>query len=110
MNTFVTIFGWICLGAICVALCALVVVAAAESCHRALERFEWAIAAKTRHEVGRSIGASAWWFSECPDTSLALRILAERLINQGAADANDWRQQWRNARQPSDKATESQHD
>lgn len=98
MSTFVTIMGWLCLALICFGIAATVVYAAATACSKALERFEWAIDAKTRHEVGRSIGASAWWFSECPDTSLALRILAERLMNQGGADADQWREQWRKAR------------
>ena len=100
MSTFVTIVGWLCLVFICLGIASAVVYAAAVACSKALERFEWAIDAKTRHEVGRSIGASAWWFSECPDTSLALRILAERLMTQGGADADQWREQWRKARQP----------
>lgn len=99
MTTFISIFGWICLALLCVAFAGLAVALAATACKKALERFEWAVDAKTRHEVGRSIGASAWWFSECPDTSLALRILAERLVNQGGADADQWREQWRKARQ-----------
>lgn len=108
MTTFITIMGWVTVAAVCIALAAFGVALAADQCRRALERFEWAVDAKTRHEVGRSIGASAWWFSENPDTSLALRILAERLINQGGADADQWREQWRKARQLPSTSTASQ--
>jgi hypothetical protein len=98
VNTFVTIVGWMCLLLLSAAFAGLAVVIAATACRKALERFEWAIDAKTRHEVGRSIGASSHWFSENPDTSLALRILAERLMNEGGADADQWREQWRKGR------------
>jgi ribosomal protein L16/L10AE len=65
-----------------------------------MERFEWAVAAKTLTEAGRSLGASAWWFSECPDTSLAIRIIAERMKDGMGFDSNQMREQWRKGRQP----------
>jgi hypothetical protein len=98
MDNVVTFFGWFCLAVLSLAACAAACGAAAYWVSKAMERFEWAIDIKTRHEVGRSIGASAWWFSESPDTSLALRILSEKLINNGCADADQWRQQWREAK------------
>lgn len=107
VNTFVTIMGWVCIALICLAALAVAVSFAATAVQKMLERFEWAIDSKTRHEVGRSIGASAHWFGESPDTYLAIRILAERLINQGGADAHQWREQWRQqiAARTTDKAT-----
>lgn len=99
MNDVATFVGWFCLAVLSLAVCAAACGWAGYMISKALERFEWAVDSKTRAEVGRSIGASAWWFSESPDTSLALRILAERLMTQGDADANQWREQWRKARQ-----------
>lgn len=99
MNTFVTAVGWFVIAVLSFAAACAAGSLLIWRFQKALERFEWAVDAKTRHEMGRSIGASAWWFSECPDTSLALRILAERLINEGGADADQWRTQWRQARQ-----------
>lgn len=105
MSTFVTAVGWFVIAMLCMALACGMVCLVLYCYDKAMQRFEWAVDAKTRHEVGRSIGASSWWFSECPDTSLALRILAERLMNQGGADADQWREQWRKARKSPSTST-----
>lgn len=98
MNTFATYVGWFCLALLCLAGAALAVTCAADACRRTLERFEWAIDAKTRQEIGRSIDASGWWFSESPDTSLAIRIIGTRLARGESTDADSMREQWRRGR------------
>jgi hypothetical protein len=96
----VTIVGWLCIAAICLAVAAFAVGFAAQACRVALQRFEWAVDEKTRHEIGRSISASGHWFSENPDTSLAIRILGERLMTGQSTDSDQWREQWRKGRAP----------
>jgi hypothetical protein len=98
MNQFVTFVGWACLLFTSIAALAACVAVAANCCKRALERFEWAVDAKTRQDVGRSLDASGWWFSECPDTSLAIRIIGTRLARGESIDADGMRAQWRKAR------------
>lgn len=98
MNILVSALGWMCLVALCIAAAALAIALAAHCYGKAMERFEWAVDAKTRHALGRSIAASAHWFSESQDTWLALKILGERIINQGGADSDQWREEWRKAR------------
>lgn len=108
MTTFVTILGWLCILFICISILCGAIGFAAMFVGKALERFEWAIAGKTRHEVGRSISASAHWFSESDDAWRALKILGDRLTRgMGAADPNEWREEWRRqraakAKQPAD--------
>lgn len=97
MQTFITIVGWLTVVLICAAALAFAVALAADLCRRALERFEWAVGDKVRHELGRSIHASAHWFGECQDTALAIKMLGDRLIRQGCADSNEWREAWRGA-------------
>lgn len=99
MTTFVTCIGWFVLAMLSVASASGMICLALYLYEKAMQRFEWAVAAKTLQETGRSIGASAWWFSECPDTSLALRLLAERMTNGLAiSDTSNWREQWRKGR------------
>lgn len=98
MNDFATFAGWfvfcmLSLVLACAAICAVIWLY-----QKAMERFEFAVAAKTLAEAGRSLGATAWWFSESPDTSLAIRIVAERMANGLAFDSSQMRDQWRNSR------------
>jgi hypothetical protein len=99
MNDFPTYLGWLCLVLVCLATLAFAIALAADLCRRALERFEWAVIAKARQEVGRSLDASGWWFSESPDTSLVVRIIGTRLARGEGIDADSMREQWRKARQ-----------
>lgn len=98
MNDIIAVFGWFCLATICFAVAGFAVALAADLCRRAMERYYWSIDTKTRQEVGRSLGASAYWFSECPDAALAIRIVAERLASGGSTDADSMREQWRKGR------------
>lgn len=97
MNTFAAVCGWIvivALAAVAVCLSASLMFALAR---KAFEKAYFAIDEKARHELGRSIHASAHWFGECQDTALAIKMLGDRLIRQGSADANEWREAWRGA-------------
>lgn len=107
MTNFPTVLGWLCIAMMCLAVLAFAVALAADLCRRALERFEWAIAAKVRQDVGRSLDASGWWFSESPDASLAIRIIGTRLSRGESIDAGGMREQWRKARMPQASAAES---
>lgn len=89
-----------------IAATAAAVAIAASCCKRALERFEWAVDTKTRQHVGRSLDSSGWWFSECPDTSLAIRIIGTRLARGESIDADSMREQWRKARSSQGKRVE----
>lgn len=100
MNAFITVCGWLIVVLIVAGACALLVTVAADTCRRMLQRFEWAIDTKTRQEVGRSLDASGWWFSESPDASLIVRIIGTRLARGESIDADSMREQWRKARAP----------
>jgi hypothetical protein len=98
MNAFITVCGWLVVVLMVTAGCALLVIVAADMCRRMLQRFEWAVDTKTRQEVGRSLDASGWWFSESPDASLIVRIIGSRLARGESIDADSMREQWRKAR------------
>jgi hypothetical protein len=100
MINFPEVVGWTCIVVICLIALALAVALAAYLCGKALERFEFAIAMKARQDAGRSLDASAWWFSESPDTSLAIRIIGTRLARGESIDADTMREQWRKAKTP----------
>jgi hypothetical protein len=111
MTAFVTCVGWFVIAMLSLALAAGMICIALWLYEKAMERFEWSVAAKTLQEAGRSIGASAWWFSECPDTSLALRILAERMTNGLAvSDTSNWREQWQKGRRASNCTRSHPHE
>jgi hypothetical protein len=98
LSTFITIVGWLCLTFICLSVLCGAVGFAAMFVGKALRRFEWAVADKTRHEVGRSIAASAHWFSESDETRKALKILGDRLTRGLATGPDEWREEWRKER------------
>lgn len=106
MTAFVTCIGWFVIAMLALALAVGMVCLALWLYQKAMERFEWAVAAKTLSESGRSLGACAWWFSECPDTTLALRIVAERMTGGMGFDANQMREQWRKGRVTDNSAPE----
>jgi hypothetical protein len=107
MNDFVTGIGWFVIAALTLALACGMICLVLTCYEKAMQRFAWAVDAQTRMELGRSIGASSWWFSEHPETSLALRILAERLGQGLSPDPDQWRDQWRKGLK-SDSAGDSQ--
>lgn len=98
MNTFVTCVGWFVLAMLSIGIACGMVCAVIYLYDKAMERFEWSVASKTRLAIGRSIGSSAWWFSESPDTSLALRLLAERITDGTGIDPIKWRAEWQKGR------------
>lgn len=98
MNTAVTIFGWLCLVFVCAAIAGFAVALAADLVRRAMERFEYAIAEKTRAEIGRSLLSTRHWFSESKDVEVAIQVLAGRLRDQYGIDADQWRAEWRRLR------------
>lgn len=95
MTTFVNVVGWLVIAMLALALACGMICLVLMLYEKAMERFAWAVEAKARVALGRSIGASSWWFSEHPETSLALRILSDRIINGLAIDPDQWRGQWR---------------
>jgi apolipoprotein N-acyltransferase len=103
MNSFVTGVGWFVIAMLALALACFAVCCVLWLYEKAMERFEFAVAAKTLASAGRSLGATSWWFSESPDTSLAIRIVAERMTNGLGFDSNQMREQWRKGR--ADSAT-----
>lgn len=96
MNTFVTGVGWFVIAALSVALACLAVCCVLWMFDKAMERFEIAVTSKTRVQIGRSIDTAKHWFSENPETFVALRILAERITNGMGVDPSQWREEWRN--------------
>lgn len=98
MNNFVTCVGWFTVAMLALALACFAVCCVLWLYEKAMERFAWSVDAKTRMDLGRAIGAASYWFSENPDTSLALRILGERLGKGLSAEPNDWRDQWQKGR------------
>lgn len=95
MSSFILIVGWLCIACICVALAAAAISVAAYLCAKALERFEWAIAAKTTHSCGLQLAAAAYWFSESKEAYEVLRTLSERLVKGYGIDESQWRDAWR---------------
>jgi hypothetical protein len=87
--------GWLCVALICIATAAFAIGLAADQCRRAMERFEWAIIAKARHELGRDIQSCAHWFSESDEAWIAIKVLGERLTQGYATDVDRWREEWR---------------
>lgn len=108
MSNFVTGVGWFVIAALALALACFAICCVLWLYEKAMERFESAVAAKTLASTGRSLGATAWWFSESPDTSLAIRIVAERMVDGRGFDSNQMREQWRKGRAVS--ATEPRHE
>jgi len=68
---------------------------AAYACQKALERFEHAVDAKVRGEIGREINSSCHWFSEDKSVYLALRILGDNVRDGYRVDPSSWRNEWR---------------
>ena len=97
MNAFTTICGWIFILLVGISLTALVVGMMADVCRTVLERFERAVIARTRHDLGIDIQSCAHWFSESPETWVAIKILGDRLTRGYATDVNRWREEWRKA-------------
>lgn len=95
MDTFAFVVGWLCIVFCCFCLMTAAVGACASACRRALERFEWAIAEKTQHALGRTVASSSHWFGESKETALALQILGDRLTGGLAVDPSQWREDWR---------------
>lgn len=105
MNTFAQIMGWLCIAALGVTLAALAVIIAAEMCRKALERFEWAVADKTRAELARQVRVCAHWLSESPDARHALDALAEQIRDySGCGDPGTVRERWRQLRKAASEA------
>jgi len=100
VNSFVTGVGWFVIAMLAIALACGMICLVLRVYEKAMERFAWAVDAKTRMELSRRIGAASWWFSEHPETSLAIRILAERIGRGEAPDPDQWRDQWRNGMKP----------
>lgn len=94
MNDFVTCVGWFVIAMLALALASGCICCVLWAYDKAMERFEWSVDAKTRMELGRAIGAGAWWFSEHPQTRRALTILSERIVNGYGVDAYQWRDEW----------------
>jgi hypothetical protein len=103
MQTFVTAVGWFVIAMLAFALACGMGALLLFCFHKAMERRDDAIAADTRSELGRQLGAAGWWFSEHPPTSLAIRILGDRLLNGLSTDPNGWRDQWQKGRDPREK-------
>jgi hypothetical protein len=103
MTAFATAIGWFVIAMLAFALACGMGALLLFCFQKAMERRDWAIAAETRIELGRQLGAAGWWFSEHPQTSLAIRILGDRLLNGLSADANAWRDQWQKGRDPREK-------
>lgn len=95
MNTFITVCGWIFVLVAVVAVAAFAVALAADQYRRAQERFEWAVIAKARNELGRDIQSCSHWFSESDEAWIAVKVLGERLTNGLATDISEWREEWR---------------
>lgn len=98
--TFATYVGWFVIAMLALAVAVGMICLALWLYEKAMQRFESAVAANTLSEAGRSLGATAWWFSEYPATSLAIRIVAERMTSGMGFDANQMRAQWRKGAQP----------
>lgn len=92
----ITILGWICAVALCIAAAGFSISLAADLVRRAFERFEWAIVAKTTHNCGLLLRSAAYWFSESKEAYALLITLSDRLIKGYGIDESQWRDEWRN--------------
>jgi hypothetical protein len=103
MQTFVIAVGWFVIAMLTLAFACGMVCLLLFCWQRAMERRDNAIEARAYNELGRRIGAAGWWFSEHPQTSLAIRILGDRMVNGLAVDPDQWRDQWQKGRDPRDR-------
>ncbi len=106
MTIFITCVGWFVIAMLSLAFASGMICLTLWLYAKAMERFEWAVAAKTLNEAGHSLGACSWWFSESPDASLAIRIVAEKMTSGMGFDANQMREQWRKGRTTDNSAAE----
>jgi hypothetical protein len=103
MQTLVTGVGWFVIAMIALALACGMVCLVLVCWDKAMDRRDRAIETVCRSELGREISAAGWWFSEHPQTSLAIRILGDRLLNGLSTDPDGWRDQWHKGRDPREK-------
>jgi hypothetical protein len=108
MQTFVTIAGWFVISMLALLFAGAMLSLVCVCWKRAMDRRDRAIETALRSELGRSIAAAGWWFSEHPPTSLAIRILGDRMVNGLAVDPDQWRDQWQKGRDPREKLQESE--
>lgn len=108
MNTFITIMGWLCLAFILLSVLCGAVGLAGIGIGKITERFEWAVAEKTRNEIGRAVLSSSHWFGESKETAQALQILGDRLVKGYGVHADGWREDWRAKVRTAVGKTESQ--
>lgn len=108
MTAFVTFVGWFVIAMLCLALACGMVCLVLYCFDKAMTRRDRAIEAQALSEAGRAIEAAGWWFSEHPQTSLAIRILGDRMVHGLAVNPDGWRDQWQKGRDPREKLQESE--
>lgn len=93
MDKFLIVFSatFITIGAIISALAVATLFLTA--CRRLLERFEWAVAAKTRAAVSREMIADAWWFND-KGTQLILNLYAMK-VRGDTNGTDEMRRAWK---------------
>lgn len=108
MIAFITFMGWFTVAMLCLAFSCGMVCLVFFCYQKAMEAHDRAVRVEYASELGRQISAAGWWFSEHPQTSLAIRILGDRLLNGLSASPDHWRDQWHKGRDPRDKVTVSE--
>lgn len=90
----VTYFGWFCLSLLCIAATVFSICLLVYLYGRAMERFENAIIGRALCDAGRSIHAAGYWFSNHPQTTVALKVLGQRMMEGYGCDPQQWRAEW----------------
>lgn len=95
MTTLMTVLGWACT----LGLILLLILIAGDLLfvllHKLLRLYGDRIENETRQRVGAELGSDAWWFSESPDTSNAMRLYAQTLVTGSSPGISQLRDEWR---------------
>jgi len=102
MDIFVTVMGWLAIVLLCAMGAGFGICMMAMGVDAVMSRYSSTVSEAARRSIGREIKASAHWFAESQDTGLLLRLLGDRIINNGTFETNQLRNDWRDARKKRD--------
>jgi hypothetical protein len=96
MNGFITVMGWICAAALCIALAIFALALLVGTYHKAMERYRHFVITEACQKIGFDLQDAAHWFNESKDCHVLLHVLGARLKAGLAVDASRLRDDWQN--------------
>jgi hypothetical protein len=98
MTTAATVIGWFLMCSFAIVMICYAIGYLLGKLERLLLHYKTEVAKGALHHVGRELQGDACWFTESEDTSLALKLLGDNLVNKQAWNISELREEWRRQR------------